>query len=114
MVTNGRKWLCRAVCYVTNLLQSVTIFQKNQKSFIKVLTNKAFYVIIYPQQRTTPPQRKGVYIMKVTTYCINKGQKTQYFGLKAVESNQVLYYAPNNWKTEKGAINWAKKHGYTV
>lgn len=52
--------------------------------------------------------------MKVTTYCINKGQKTQYFGLKAVESNQVLYYAPNNWKTEKGAINWAKKHGYTV
>ena len=50
--------------------------------------------------------------MKVTTYTINKGQPSQYFGLKNAEENQVLYSAPNNWKTEKGAKNWAEKHGF--
>ncbi len=40
--------------------------------------------------------------IKVTTYCINKGQPGQYFGLKNAETGDVLYYAPNNWKTEKG------------
>ena len=52
--------------------------------------------------------------MKVTTYIINKGQPSQYYGLKSVEDNQVLYYAPNNWKTERGALNWAKKHGLEI
>ena len=52
--------------------------------------------------------------MKVTTYCINKGQSTQYFGLKNATDNQVLYGAPNNWKTEKGAIRWAIKNGLEV
>ena len=40
-------------------------------------------------------------MMKVTTYIINKGQPTQYYGLKNATDNQVLYDAPNNWKTEK-------------
>jgi hypothetical protein len=52
--------------------------------------------------------------MKVTTYCINKGQPSQYFGLKNAKDNQVLYFAPNNWKTEKGAIRWAIKQGLVV
>lgn len=56
--------------------------------------------------------------MKVTTYVINKGQPGQYYGLKTVEKDprdaQVLPYAPNNWKTERGALNWAKKHGLEV
>lgn len=52
--------------------------------------------------------------MKVTTYCINKGTVTEYYGLKNEEENQVLYSAPNNWKTEKGALNWAKKHGFEI
>lgn len=52
--------------------------------------------------------------MKVTTYCINKGTSSQYYGLKNAEENQVLYSAPNNWKTEKGALNWAKKHGFEI
>ena len=51
--------------------------------------------------------------MKVTTYCINKGTASQYFGLKNVEENNVLHYTPT-WKTEKGAVNWAKKHGLQV
>lgn len=52
--------------------------------------------------------------MKVTTYIINKGQPSQYYGLKDAIDNQVLYGAPNNWKTEKGAIRWAEKHGLEV
>lgn len=56
---------------------------------------------------------KGVK-MKVTTYCINKGRPSQYFGLKNARSGDVLYSAPNNWKTEKGALNWAIKHGFKV
>lgn len=52
--------------------------------------------------------------MKVKTYCINKGTASQYFGLKSAEENQVLYGAPNNWKTEKGAIRWAVKNGLEI
>lgn len=52
--------------------------------------------------------------MKVTTYIINKGTPSQYYGLKNAKENQALRYAPNNWKTEKGALNWAKKHGYEI
>ena len=52
--------------------------------------------------------------MKVTTYCINKGTPSQYFGLKNAQENTVLFYAPNNWKTEKGAIRWAIKNGLEV
>ncbi len=52
--------------------------------------------------------------MKVTTYVINKGQVTQYYGLRTVEDNKILHSAPNNWKTEVGALNWALKHGYEV
>ena len=52
--------------------------------------------------------------MKVTTYVINKGTTSQYFGLKNAEGNAVLYSAPNNWKTEKGALNWERKHGFEI
>lgn len=52
--------------------------------------------------------------MKVKVYCINKGTAAQYFGLKNANENTVLYYAPNNWKTETGARKWAEKHGYKV
>lgn len=52
--------------------------------------------------------------MKVTTYVINKGQPTQYFGLKYTEENTIIYSAPNNWRTEKGALNWARKHGFEI
>lgn len=51
--------------------------------------------------------------MKVKIYCINKGLASQYFGLMNAEG-KVLYYAPNNWETVKGAIRWAKRHGYEV
>lgn len=51
--------------------------------------------------------------MKVTTYCINKGTESQYFGLKNSEENTVLHYTPT-WKTEKGAIRWAIKHGFEI
>lgn len=52
--------------------------------------------------------------MKVKIYCINKGTASQYYGLKNAEENTVLYDAPNNWKTEKGALNWAKRNGLKV
>ena len=46
----------------------------------------------------------------VETYVINKGTPSQYFGLKTPDGEVI--HAPNNWKTEKGALNWAKKNGY--
>lgn len=52
--------------------------------------------------------------LKVKPYVINKGQSGEYYGLKNAEDNQVLHSAPNNWKSEKGAISWAKKKGYEV
>ena len=52
--------------------------------------------------------------LKVKTYCINRGQPSQYYGLKNAKENTVLHSAPNNWKTERGAYGWAKKNGYEV
>ena len=51
--------------------------------------------------------------MKVTTYCINNGTASQYFGLKNAEENTILHYTPT-WKTENGAIRWAIKNGFAV
>ena len=51
--------------------------------------------------------------MKVKVYIINEGTAAQYYGLKNAEENTVLYSAPT-WKTERGAINWAKKHGFEI
>ena len=51
------------------------------------------------------------YKMKVTSYVINKGQNGEYYGLKNKETNQVLYSAPNNWKSREGAKRWAEKKG---
>lgn len=52
--------------------------------------------------------------MKVKTYCINRGQTGQYFGLMNADEGFVLYGAPNNWKTEKGAIRWALRNGFEI
>lgn len=51
------------------------------------------------------------YKMKVTSYVINKGQSGEYYGLKNKETNQVLYSAPNNWKSREGAKRWAENKG---
>lgn len=51
--------------------------------------------------------------MKVTTYCINNGTASQYFGLKNAEENTVLHYSPT-WKTENAAIRWAINNGFEV
>ena len=51
--------------------------------------------------------------MKVKTYCINKGESSQYFAL-ITDEGQVLQHAPNNWKTEAGALRWARNHGYEI
>ena len=52
--------------------------------------------------------------MKVKTYTINEGQPSQYYGLKNAEDGQVLYDAPNNWKTKRGAEKWAEKNGLEI
>lgn len=52
--------------------------------------------------------------MKVTIGTINTNQPTQYFILKDAEDGRVLYAAPNNWKTKRGAIHWAEKNGLEV
>lgn len=52
--------------------------------------------------------------MRVKTYCINKGQPSQYYGICTAKENKTLRTAPNNWKTEQGALRWALKHGYEV
>lgn len=51
--------------------------------------------------------------MKVKIYAINPGQPGQYFGLKDAKEEFIIPYTPT-WKTEKGAIRWALKHGFTV
>lgn len=50
--------------------------------------------------------------MEVKIYVMNKGTKSQYYGLMTTEK-QILPYSPK-WKTEKGAERWAKKQGLEV
>lgn len=52
--------------------------------------------------------------MKVKVYVINKGTPSEYYGLKSADEGDILYGAPNNWKSRKGAERWAEKHGYQV
>ena len=52
--------------------------------------------------------------MKVKVYIINEGTTSQYYGLKNADEGTVLYSAPNNWKSRKGAEKWAEKHGFEV
>ena len=52
--------------------------------------------------------------MKVKIFVINEGTESQYFGLKNADENTVLYDAPNNWKTKKGAVKWAIKNGLEI
>lgn len=64
---------------------------------------------------TRAKHKKGAYMkIKVKPYCINKGTSSQYFGLKDEKENRVLESAPNNWKTEKGALHWALNNGFKV
>ena len=49
--------------------------------------------------------------MKVTTYEINPGTDSHYYGMMNYEEDYVLYHTPK-WKTLNGARRWAKKHGY--
>ena len=78
---------------------------------------KKFKVNASKQAKSIKSTKKSVKAsssLKVKPYVINKGQSGEYYGLKNAEDNQVLHSAPNNWKSERGAINWAKKKGYEV
>ena len=52
--------------------------------------------------------------MEVTVDVINKYSNSPIYVLKNAKENTILHYAPNKWKTEKGAKNWAIKQGYKV
>lgn len=55
--------------------------------------------------------------MKVKTFCINEGTTTERYILICVDTDGeewVMHYAPNNWKTEKGALRYATKRGYEI
>lgn len=78
---------------------------------------KSWYSLgLFNPTQTPSPKKPKAKKLTVQAYCINKGTKSEYFGLMMVEGKEktVLHYAPNNWKTERGALNWAKKRGYDV
>lgn len=51
--------------------------------------------------------------MKVTTSSINTTDGKRY-GLKNVKTGQVLYGANAKYKTESGAVDYAKRHGCEI
>ena len=57
---------------------------------------------------------KGDITVEVTVDVINKYSNSPIYVLKNAKENTILHYAPNKWKTEKGAKNWAIKQGYKV
>lgn len=51
--------------------------------------------------------------MTVKTFEINTTDGKRY-GLKNAKTDQALYSAAAKWKTERGAINYAKRNGYEI
>ena len=51
--------------------------------------------------------------MKFLIYEVNKGKKSHYFGLKNVETGDVLHCCPM-YKSIAGIVNWAFRNGYIV
>lgn len=51
--------------------------------------------------------------MKVTTFSINTTDGKRY-GLKNAKTGQVLYGATAKYKTERGAVSYARKRGFEV
>ena len=51
--------------------------------------------------------------MKVKIYCINAGTSAQYYGLMTADDNTPICNA-KAWRTIKGAVNWARKHGFEI
>lgn len=51
--------------------------------------------------------------MEVKVFHINTTAGERY-GLKNAKTDQVLYGATAKYKTERGAINYAKRHGYEI
>lgn len=49
-----------------------------------------------------------VTIVEFTTTAGNR------YGLKNAKTGQLLTYCSSKWKTSRGAINYAKKHGYEI
>lgn len=52
-------------------------------------------------------------MITVKAVCINRGTKSEHYVLRSSEGF-VLHSAPNNWKTEAGALRWARAHGYGI
>lgn len=52
--------------------------------------------------------------IKVEAHLLGEGQPDQYYILCNKRTKDVVHYAPNKWKTEKGALTWAKNHGYRI
>lgn len=50
--------------------------------------------------------------MKVTTYIINEGTDDQIIFLVNAKDGTVVKNAPNDWKTERGAIRWSLNNGF--
>ena len=51
---------------------------------------------------------------KVTTGWYNGSDRRRYYMLYNVHTGDVLVAAPNNWKTEKGALRWALAAGHDI
>jgi hypothetical protein len=62
---------------------------------------------------TASEEREKGTAMKVTTFSINTTDGKRY-GLKNAKTGQVLYGATAKYKTESGAVNYAKRHGYEI
>ena len=95
---------------------TVKIFQKNFAKTLDKLKTRCYNRGITNDGGGENPPRKEQK-MEVKTYCINKGSASEYYGLICVDtdgSEWVMRSVPNNWKTEKGALRYAEKHGYKI
>ena len=80
----------------------------NEKSFrVSPATARYRYILVTAigESGRKEPQ------MKVTTFSINTTDGKRY-GLKNAKTGQVLYGATAKYKTESGAVSYAKRHGY--
>jgi len=94
-------------------IRCLYLFSEKLKIIVKIALQFTLLMIYYDCKK----EEVAIMAIRARTFCVNKGTSAEFWILLCVDRNGdewVSHAAPNKWKTEKGAIRWAKNHGYEI
>lgn len=99
---------------ISEVTGTILVDEKGNRKIFGKRHNTISEKVIKKGKRTSVKNTKGSNknSSDVSVFVINEGTPSQFFGIKTADGDVLP--APNNWKTEKGALRWAEKNGYAV